>query len=302
VVKKNIILQIGLGNEEVTRLSKPALNKFLDRVSDHLKALPRIVKLPKKETVFVGDTHGDFRSSIRVIEKYLSKDRVIVFLGDYVDRAPEPFGDIRNILYLFSIMLENNNVILLRGNHEDFIVNSKYGFEENMEACFSYKLWRKINDVFALLPLVALTKDVIALHGGLPQARNFKEIEEVPRGLFTGQNKVQDQILWNDSVNLPGKIIEEQHRGCKYAISYGEEYFQAAMKKLKREVLIRGHDSHAKGFMYDRRCVTVHTSTLYAEDPVDANYCDEPIKGCFVAIVPVKFEGEVSIEDIYGKL
>jgi len=89
------------------------------------------------KVVFHGDFHGDIRSFIAtldwlnangVLEGFRIKDSktYLAFLGDYVDRGA--YGV--EVLYtLMRLKLANpDQVLLVRGNHEDFEMTARYGF------------------------------------------------------------------------------------------------------------------------------------------------------------------------------
>lgn len=76
----------------------------------------------------VGDIHGMFNRLIRLKSKLpaLGPADKIIFLGDYIDRGPDGFKVLR---YLYNWQLKNPNVICLKGNHEDMMINFLDRFE-----------------------------------------------------------------------------------------------------------------------------------------------------------------------------
>lgn len=114
-------------------------------LSDHLM-LPFIEKIlvPKgSKILFFGDLHGDYKTVEETLEYftkkgYLTKDAhnktyrinheqypnfYIIFLGDYTDRGYHPQ---KTLLTIFKLKIHNqDNVYLVRGNHEDLQVNTK---------------------------------------------------------------------------------------------------------------------------------------------------------------------------------
>ena len=291
-----IIKNAALDKTDLLRIDEALLFNFLHDVKEKFKAEKQLIKLPeKKKLIFVGDTHGDYKASIKVLEKYLDKN-IIVFLGDYVDRAFKDNGDVKNILYLFYMKLVSKNLILLRGNHEDPLVNNVFGFRTNVNRLWGQKTWNLFNDVFSYMPLAVTTNKIIALHGGLPQIKSLKEIEDVPKGKLTDDNKILDQVLWNESLMDPEKVIQEWNRGIKNAILYGKAFFVEIMANINKHTLIRGHDYRAKGLSYNGRCITLFTSKTYADYPKETINCEKPIKGKIIAIkAPGK---EIKIEKI----
>ncbi len=72
----------------------------------------------------IGDIHGCLPSLEALLEKLNPlldpQGDAIVFIGDYVDRGPDPRGVIERIIKLRE---EFPNVICLMGNHEDLFLN-----------------------------------------------------------------------------------------------------------------------------------------------------------------------------------
>ena len=123
---------------------------------------------PGSEIIFRGDLHGDICSldiQLDDLEKkgYLqkgsfelaSKNTFLVFLGDYTDRGN--YG-VEVIYTLLRLKLANpDNVILVRGNHEDGTVCSREGFGIELRAKFRLQnnptmLQKNIFDIYNLLP------------------------------------------------------------------------------------------------------------------------------------------------------
>src|ERR1051325_5476014 len=109
--------------------TRASLLRLLEGVTPLLAAESSHIRLASdRPIVFVGDTHGDLACTREVIAQYLPTCR-LVFVGDYVDRAPEPAGSIGNIAYLLRCKLAHpDRLILLRGNHEFRSVFKDGGF------------------------------------------------------------------------------------------------------------------------------------------------------------------------------
>lgn len=289
------------GRAKLPFLDLNLVTSFFKDMTKIFKKEKQLIKLPKKTLIFIGDTHSDFKSSQQVIKKYLKKDNMLIFLGDYVDRQENRFDGVKNIIYLLYMKYKHNNIILLRGNHEDRNVNVMYGFKEDMVECWNEEMWEAINEVFTYMPLAVETDKILGLHGGLPDIENLKKIESVPKGLNYGMHPVFDQVLWNDSLNANHGIVDRRNRGVDASFVYGTKFFNDKMKIFKKELLIRGHDYNVKGLGFGGRCITVFTSKQYADYPSNEHYCDKGIKGCFVVIIRKNFKiaKDAKIEDIW---
>lgn len=69
----------------------------------------------------IPDIHGYAKTLRALIEEKIRPSRTdqIYFLGDYIDRGPDPKGVIDYIIHLQN---EEYNIKLLRGNHEDYLL------------------------------------------------------------------------------------------------------------------------------------------------------------------------------------
>jgi hypothetical protein len=147
---------------------------------------------PRGEVIIVGDIHGDPGSIISVLEQNRfieemeggNKELKIVFLGDYVDRGRRSRAAIELVLDLKKRY--PNNVVLLRGNHEE-IGQSMTGYTFGKELYGSFgqssgdspgatgeritavKIFFAFHQFFTKLPSVLVVGNgLIAVHGGIP--------------------------------------------------------------------------------------------------------------------------------------
>ena len=76
-------------------------------------------------TIAVGDVHGNLRALEDLLGKVLvelSRDDVLVFLGDYIDRGPDSRGCLERIVRLREEA--DFQVVALQGNHEYWMLRS----------------------------------------------------------------------------------------------------------------------------------------------------------------------------------
>ena len=74
-----------------------------------------------KRILAVGDIHGEWDKFMSLYEKirFNPDEDLLIFLGDYIDRGPKP-------LHVLDFMYEHRNdknMIMLRGNHEQMLIN-----------------------------------------------------------------------------------------------------------------------------------------------------------------------------------
>ena len=76
----------------------------------------------------IGDVHGCVKTLKSLLDKTLqiTRDDLVILLGDYVDRGPAS----REVLDLIEELISNGyRVIPLRGNHDDLLVRGRFSVE-----------------------------------------------------------------------------------------------------------------------------------------------------------------------------
>ena len=231
---------------------------------------PKIIEIKKaKRVIFVGDTHGDWEASQKIIKDYLKPENKIVFLGDYVDRGPYSR---ENLDFLLKVKAKNpTQIYLLQGNHEGHRI-LKFFPAEFWES-LSEVDYKKYSSIVEKFPLAVVTKDVIALHGVLPNC-STPDVEQIRLG-----SEEWRQITWGDFVDehlfistlRSARVSDEpgEYLGVDPFTGrpqFGRDYFFKMMERFKKKVLIRSHQSTSPLFMFEDRCLTIFTSSAYARE------------------------------------
>ncbi|PKU31866.1 serine threonine-protein phosphatase with ef-hands 1 [Limosa lapponica baueri] len=136
-----------------------------------------------------------------------SEQNRYVFNGDFVDRGQNSM-EILIILFAF-LLIYPNDLHLNRGNHEDYIMNLRYGFTK--EVSKKYKDHGKqilglLQDVFSWLPLATIIDSkVLILHGGISDSTDLdflntlernklKSLMRPPKSVRDGQDQAKERI------------------------------------------------------------------------------------------------------------
>ena len=245
--------KIARNPDEVLTLTREELAALLDEVGKRFELEQNLIELNSGQAIFVGDTHGDFDASKEVIARYLKPENKVIFLGDYVDRGQRSN---ENIDYLLSLKLVYpENLFLLMGNHEAHGVMQFYpaDFWEQLDR----DLYKPYASVLMKLPLAAFTTNgIIALHGALPDVKSLEDTNEIRVG-----SEAWRQIIWGDWQELSGGSLGDDVFSGRP--QFGGDYFRETMDRFGKNVLIRSHQPTAPQAMYDRRCLTIFTSSAY---------------------------------------
>jgi len=227
-------------------------------MKEFFKKEPKLIKIERaKRVIFVGDTHGDLEASQKVIKDYLKEGNKIIFLGDYVDRGS--FSK-ENLDFLLEQKEKNpEKVFLLQGNHEGHRI-LKFSPEQFWEG-LSKKEYQKYSKIVENLPLAAVVKNIVALHGALPEVEKLKDFEKIKIG-----DENWFRICWGD-------FIEEEKENLGIdpftgRPQFGKDYFFKIMQKINKKILIRSHDPNAPRLMYNNLCLTIFTSSAYTEERI----------------------------------
>jgi len=219
----------------------------LHRVREAISREPAILTL-KGAILVAGDTHGDAVVSKAVVKKFFDEGLDhLVFLGDYIDRAPADMGSsLPNMDFLLEEKLRHpEGIFLLKGNHEAVYAIPCHPHEFREEAGEQYEAYL---DVFREMPLAAMLNNVFAAHGGIVKGKNLHEI---------GKNDVDalEALTWSDPV------VAEMYRGA--GTPFDEEDLNEFLGRIGARAFIRGHDYNMNGVIVYHRCLTIFSSRRY---------------------------------------
>uniref|UniRef100_A0A3Q2D465 Serine/threonine-protein phosphatase with EF-hands n=1 Tax=Cyprinodon variegatus TaxID=28743 RepID=A0A3Q2D465_CYPVA len=182
-----------------------------------LRILPNINHVsvcPTKEITICGDLHGQLEDLLLIFYKngLPSCEKPYIFNGDFVDRGK---NSLEILLILFGFLLVYpNDVHLNRGNHEDHIVNLRYGFTKEVLVKYRVhgrKILKLLQKIFSWLPLATLINDkVLVVHGGISDSTDLEAVTRIDRHRYV-------------SVLRPPKMIRHMLNGNKAVISGNED-------------------------------------------------------------------------------
>ncbi|KAF1665440.1 Serine/threonine-protein phosphatase with EF-hands 1, partial [Aptenodytes patagonicus] len=260
-----------------------------------LKEMPNITHLStsySKEITVCGDLHGNLDDLLLIFYKngLPSEQNCYVFNGDFVDRGKNSM-EILIILFAF-LLIYPNDLHLNRGNHEDYMMNLRYGFTK--EVSKKYKDHGKqilclLRDVFSWLPLATIIDSkVLILHGGISDTTDLDFLNALERNkvrdhihvgviLFSLKNLAVQMlrssfrylqildILWSDPRSQNGCIPNKRRGGGCY---FGPDVTAKLFERYNLKMLIRSHEFKPEGYeiSHDGKVITIFSASNYYEE------------------------------------
>ncbi|XP_036454231.1 serine/threonine-protein phosphatase with EF-hands 2 isoform X1 [Colossoma macropomum] len=190
-----------------------------------LRVLPNINRIStchSKEITICGDLHGQLEDLILIFYKngMPSLEKPYVFNGDFVDRGKD---SIEILLILFAFLLVYpGEVHLNRGNHEDHIINLRYGFTK--EVLGKYKMHGKrilklLQKIFSWLPLATvIDQKVLIVHGGISDTTDLALVARVDRHRYVSALRPPKKRFTYSVRSSVDSEIDEDMIGSKYSI------------------------------------------------------------------------------------
>lgn len=169
--------------------------------------------------VAIGDVHGCASLLEEVLQPHFHSGAELIFLGDLIDRSPEPDGDRRVVERIRTLQEEPGRfglagVTVLRGNHEQMLLDALAEDEPDVDT----DLWewnggntdllpfyREHRAWLQNLPLTAVRGDYLFVHAGV-------------RPGLPLQQQCADDLLW-----IRGAFLHRPH-GLPYTVVHGHTY------------------------------------------------------------------------------
>eukprot|EP01063_Lacrimia_lanifica_P026726 TRINITY_DN364_c0_g1_i2.p1 TRINITY_DN364_c0_g1~~TRINITY_DN364_c0_g1_i2.p1 ORF type:complete len:928 (+),score=421.11 TRINITY_DN364_c0_g1_i2:62-2845(+) len=208
------------------------------------------LKMPENGSVVVcGDTHGQLEDLLWILFKHgnPASDRVYLMNGDIADRGDHA---IEIFMVLLAFNLQHPGCVWInKGNHEDNLLNLRYGFDQEIKVKYPKhhrQMYDCFQNLFRNLPLATIIDNqVFVVHGGLtrkPVRLNLldgldhrRDVPDAPKGF---QDLVYYDSVWSDP--QPQNGISPNPRGGD-TIQFGPDVTAKFLAINKLSLVIRSH-------------------------------------------------------------
>uniref|UniRef100_A0A1A9Z4V7 Serine/threonine-protein phosphatase with EF-hands n=1 Tax=Glossina pallidipes TaxID=7398 RepID=A0A1A9Z4V7_GLOPL len=270
-----------------SRLHAKYVALILREAASRLRNLPNLHNAStaiSKQITICGDLHGKLDDLLVIFYKngLPSPENPYIFNGDFVDRG-------RKGLEVFLVLLAcylafPHSVYLNRGNHEDSVMNARYGFMREMEAKYpnNYeRILKLIDEVYRWLPLGSVIDDrVMVVHGGISDKTDLNIIRKLDRSKYIsilrppvkGRATLEEDIklewqqifdmMWSDPQHTDGCVPNVSRGAGTY---FGPDITSQFLTKHKLQLLVRSHECKVDGYEFSHNdlLITIFSASNY---------------------------------------
>jgi hypothetical protein len=252
--------------EAILRLDEAGADSLLDRLERTVPVHPPFVRIATatlREAIVFGDTHGDWRSVQEVVGRFSAGGvrRLLVGLGDYVDRPPPDCasGSVAVALYLLALAASApDRVFLIQGNHETSrrIPIVPRDLPEEVDSLWGPDATRctRIEALLERGPLAAVLPEGIYLaHAGFPLVGSQ---EEWAHAFGEVNDERLSEIVWS--------VCDSSRYRRAGVPMWGGRDLERLFRASGVRVFLRGHDPDLTGRpLFDGHCLTLHTTRVF---------------------------------------
>lgn len=182
-------------------------------------------------TLVIGDIHGGLRGLHQILERVkITKEDTLIFLGDYVDGWSES----PQVLDFLIRLNKTHNCILIRGNHDELLLDWLVHKHENINEA----MWYQHGGESTVLAYAEVSEETKQKHIEFLRTLEDYYLDEQNRLFihagFTNQNGIHfeyfpklfywDRTLWETALALDKNISEKSAYYPKRLTLYDEIY------------------------------------------------------------------------------
>ena len=221
---------------------------IIDKAYDIIKKEDSMLKI-SAPLYICGDIHGQYYDLLRVFDilEYPPKSKFL-FLGDYVDRGKQSLECL--LLLLCLKIIYPSKIFLLRGNHESEALNKIYGFYDECKRRITIKCFKKITNLFNILPITALIdENILCMHGGLSKdLTKIEQLDKILRPTEIPDDGLLCDLVWSDPSDVLSDDFGENERNV--SVTFSKKVVEEFTKNNGLDLICRAHQVVEEGFQF----------------------------------------------------
>jgi protein phosphatase len=270
-------------------IRKESILLLIKECEDILKQEPNIIRMRAPVKIF-GSLNGQYIDLLRSFESYGEPSEKLgdgdiesfdyLFLGDFVDRGSK---SLETMCLLMALKVKNpDQVILLRGHHEDPQLNVHYGLAQECRSKLEEdpsdpgSVFASLNTMFEYLPLCAIIEDkILCVHGGISQSlKSIEDLESISKPICinhvpqTPEQQALLDLIWADPCENDREVGFKLHSSRSQfgnIYKFGADKLQKFLSDNKLGMIVRSHECVMEGYERSPQndLITVFSATDY---------------------------------------
>uniref|UniRef100_A0A336KR11 Serine/threonine-protein phosphatase n=1 Tax=Culicoides sonorensis TaxID=179676 RepID=A0A336KR11_CULSO len=291
MTRKDLDIIIDLFRKKKYHLHAKYVAGILREAASKLKRLPNLNQAStaiSKQVTICGDLHGKLDDLLVVFHKngLPSPENPYVFNGDFVDRGKKGLEVL--LLLVSCLLVFPGGVFLNRGNHEDTVMNARYGFIREVHQKYKHnaeRLLKLIDEVYRWLPLGTIVNNgVLVVHGGISDSTDLDLIRSLDRGKYVSLLRppitdssqpgaeIIDKVEWKQVFDILWSD-PQPNDGCRpnslrgAGTYFGPDVSNRFLQRNKLQFLVRSHECKPDGYecIHSDKVITIFSASNYYE-------------------------------------
>ncbi|QIK69502.1 AAA family ATPase [Erysipelothrix sp. HDW6C] len=274
-VPLNVIDRMTNAKQDVLKIAQDKKIEIINYrdLENRFASKPTLVIPDESRLIAIGDIHNDYLSLQEIVATFRESDAVF-FLGDYIDRGPQPF----ETLELLGSLLNRPNTWFIRGNHDEsirhigeYLKDGNYRFSDLGDATKT-GVRKTAQDTLGKLiehfythhiQADAIKQFASTIRSFENRLRSFAHIKYQDKEFILTHSGIDNEVVSCDNLNLVN--LDSVTFGLG---SYKYDIDQKYRETLPQAIQIHGHQNSYDGSNYCHFSSSINLNPLNGESGI----------------------------------